>query len=140
MATTSMTAETTDTLAALRALAEPGLSARIATERQAAHLLKLLQAMSATSVPDRLIELIPNLDITYANDFSGHGFSFWDDEAGNWCIYVRSRDAGYDQVFTLLREIKHIVDEPLRAASADPKHPRWTVLPNYFAEQVIAEL
>jgi hypothetical protein len=125
-------------LSALRALAAgpPGsiADALDAADRQATHLQGLL-ATTASLTPTSLTGLIPSIMIEHIDDIPVPGTSFW--ATGRWHIHVRASDAADTQTFTVLHELKHIIDHPLRRRTTGLSSVDWEVLANHFATRVL---
>lgn len=128
------------TLADLRAVAvEPSQSTTSmfdAADCQAWLLWRLLP-IPATRIPARLSELIPSVLIEYIDNLPVPGTAFWGN--GHWQIHVRAGDPVDVQAFTVLHELKHIIDHPLRGQPNSLGNADWEVLADYFAGQVLAQ-
>lgn len=127
-------------LTALRALAA-GPSGSIAdahdtANRQATHLRGLLPNTS-DQFPASLTGLIPRILVAYIDTMPVPGSSFW--ATGHWHIHIRASDPAATQTFTVLHELKHIIDHPLRRHLANPTSDiDWEAVANHFARQVLA--
>lgn len=126
-------------LTALRALAHDSAHSmedmlRIA-HAQAALLRSLLTA-SSHHIPDHLSALIPSIQVEHVADIPVAGISFW--ARNHWHIHVRSTDSTENQITTVLHQLKHIIDHPLRQKTARDSPIQWERLANYFTELVLA--
>lgn len=140
---TSTTSDATDhhsrgTLAALRALAtDPTHSiadALHAADRQAKAMRSMLPT-SICQIPSHITHLIPSILIKITDDIPVPGISFWGH--GHWHIHVRSSDTTENQSFALLRELKHIIDHPLRHMPTTLTGADWDAIASHFAHQVL---
>lgn len=121
-------------LTALRSLAAAPVAsmtdALAVTERQACLLRDLLRGK--TDIAGHLTDLIPRIRIDLVDDIPVAGISFWDHR--QWNIHVRAGDPGDAQAFTILHELKHIIDHPLRREHPDLfSDADWETLANHFA-------
>ena len=127
------------TLATLRALAaQPPRSiddALRATDKQAAHLRSLLPDISGQALTS-LTDLIPSIIIEHDDDIPAPGISFW--AGGHWHMHTRASDPVDIQNFTVLHELKHIIDHPLRRRTTALSDIDWEALANHFAARVFA--
>jgi Zn-dependent peptidase ImmA (M78 family) len=141
MNTTSDTTLASDAavLTALRALAAgpPGsiADALDAADRQATHLQGLL-ATTASLTATSLTRLIPSIMIEHIDDIPVPGISFW--ATSHWHIHLRASDPAGTQNFTMLHELKHIIDHPLRQRATGLSSVDWEALANHFAARVLA--
>jgi hypothetical protein len=129
------------TLTALRSLAATPVDsmadALAATERQARLLRDLLPGDA--DIAEHLTGLIPRIRIDYVDNIPVAGISFWGQQ--QWNIHVRKGDPVEVQEFTILHELKHILDHPLRR-----EHPNlvsdadWETLANHFASCITTSI
>jgi hypothetical protein len=137
----SILAPHANALADLRALA-PQPSASVAeafgaAERQAQLLRELLPRYPGNQIAGHLTELIPTIRVVYVDDIPVAGISFWGH--GQWHIHVRASDPVDVQTLTVLHELKHIIDHPLRRNKPDLfSDDSWEVLAYHFAVFVLA--
>jgi hypothetical protein len=127
-------------LAELRALAaqppESVADAFEAAERQA-RLLRDRLPEPIDSIAARLRELIPTIRVESVEDLPVAGISFWGRK--QWHIQVRASDPIDVQTLTLLHELKHIIDHPLRREYPDLfSDDGWEALAYHFAVFVLA--
>jgi hypothetical protein len=126
-------------LTALRALAAgpPGsiADALDAANRQAALLRDLLPG-SVGQILTSLTGLIPSIMIEHIDDIPVPGISFW--ATGHWHIHLRASDPAGTQSFTVLHELKHIIDHPIRQRATGLSSVDWEALANHFAARVLA--
>lgn len=142
-----MTITTSDTiptskvtiLTALRTLAaEPPHSftaMRHAADRQA-RLVGSLLPTPLTGIPAHLPALLPSIRVDYL-DIPVPGTAFWGN--GHWHIHIRTNDPITVQVFTVLHELKHIIDHPLRQQPNVLSNTEWEAIADHFAHQVLAQ-
>jgi hypothetical protein len=140
MNTTSDTTLASDAavLTALRALAAgpPGsiADALDAADRQAT-LLQSLLPNTVGLTPTSLTRLIPSIMIEHIDDIPVPGISFW--ATGRWHIHLRASDAADIQSFTVLHELKHIIDHPIRQRATGLSSVDWEALADHFADRVL---
>lgn len=141
-----MTARTNDTipapsvrtLAGLRAVALESSQSRTAMFYAAdcqAWLLRTMLPIPATQIPYFLSTLIPSVCVEYINNMPVSGVVFWGN--GRWHIHIRAGDPEETQVFTVLHELKHIIDHPLRRQPNSLSTADWEEVADYFAAQVL---
>lgn len=127
-------------LADLRALAvKPPASIADAFEAAEcqAQLLRDLLPGRVDKIAARLTDLIPTIRIDQVEDMPAAGISFWGH--GQWHIHVQASAPIDVQQLTLLHELKHIIDHPLRR-----QHPNlinnigWEIVAYHFAVSVLA--
>jgi len=78
-------------------------------ERQAMKLLELT-SVSAPPVPERIVAELPKVQVTRSKAMLHSGMSAW--EHGRWKVVLNSNDSRLRQRFSLVHELKHIVDHP----------------------------
>ncbi|MGH4012986.1 MAG: ImmA/IrrE family metallo-endopeptidase [Pseudonocardiaceae bacterium] len=125
-------------LTALRALAaEPNSTATMwhIADRQAQLVREHLLPVAPEQVAGSLMTLIPTLHITYVNDLPASGISFW--ARGQWHIHLRTGHRIELQLFTIMHEVKHIIDHPVRRKSNRRSGINWESLANHFAAKVL---
>jgi hypothetical protein len=86
--------------------------------------------------PTHLTTLIPTVFIRYVDQIPLPGLSFWGN--GRWNIHIRAVEPEDIQVFTVLRELKHIIDHPLKRQPNRLDDAEWEALADCFASQVLA--
>ncbi len=127
-------------LAALRALAtrpcEDFADARLVAEAQARLLVDLLPTQSEW-LPDHLTDLIPSIAVEQIDIIPVAGTAFWG--RGHWTINLRAADTPDAQRFTVLHELKHIIDHPLRRGGR-LTIDEWEAAADHFARIVMARL
>lgn len=105
---------------------------------QQAQLLRRLLPHPVEQLPTRLPELIPTIRVTYVDDIPVAGTSFW--ALRSWHIHVRASDPADVQVVTVLHELKHIIDHPLRRHYPDLfSDSEWEAMADHFAASVLAD-
>lgn len=125
-------------LTALRALAaEPDSDAamRHAADRQAQLFRERLLPAAPEQLAARLTALIPSIRVTYVNNIPSSGIAFW--TFGRWHIHVRAGERTGLQMFTIMHEVKHIIDHPIRRKSNLRSGVNWESLANHFAAEVL---
>jgi hypothetical protein len=101
---------------------------------------------STEEIMNRISEVIPTIAIEQIEGLPLSGMSFWGrkkadhaNQRWSWFIHVRAGDSEEVQLQTVLCELKHIIDYPLRR-----EHPQlfsgyeWEELAEYFADEVMA--
>jgi len=131
----------TGTLAALRALAaEPPVSitnALRATDAQAQLLVDLMTPAYHQPLLGRHASLIPSVIVETIDDLPVPGTAFWAKRC--WHIHIRASDPIDTQNFTVLHELKHIIDYPLRRKQPDRlSDSDWETLADHFAGRMLA--
>jgi hypothetical protein len=110
------------------------MEARRIAEYQADVLRPLLMPSGARLI-QHLTDLVP-VRITYVDDLPESGIAFWNHK--RWNIHIRATDTPSLQRFTVLHELKHIIDHPLRR-----DHPEllteqvWERVADHFAAHVL---
>jgi Zn-dependent peptidase ImmA (M78 family) len=89
------------------------LEALRVAELQAERLLVLLD-IPAPPVPIGIITQIANIDVRLDSDLPASGSAHW--ESGRWIITLKSSDAMSRRRFSLMHELKHVLDHPARNA------------------------
>lgn len=139
MKTLDGTVPTTNVLARLRALAHGSITSldelRHLTSLQA-KLLGSLLTVPVKGIPERIAVFIPSIRITHRADVPLPGISFWAHK--HWHIHIRASDTVHDQVTTVLRELKRIIDYPLRGRLPFITGDEWEVITTQFAADVLA--
>lgn len=79
-------------------------------EVQAAKLLQLTGCAEGP-VPEAIITELPRIDAQRTERLIGSGFTTW--SRGQWRIRVKASDPITRQRFTLVHELKHVLDAPL---------------------------
>ncbi|MDQ1039910.1 Zn-dependent peptidase ImmA (M78 family) [Streptomyces sp. V3I8] len=126
-------------LTALRALAHDSahsMEDMLRTARAQAILLRSLLTASTYRIPDQLNTLIPSIRVEHVTDIPIAGVSFW--ARNHWHIHIRSSDPTEIQTATVLHQLKHIIDHPLRQKAARDSPIHWERLADYFTELVLA--
>lgn len=127
-------------LAALRALAtrpcEYFADALLVAEAQACLLVDLLSTQSEW-LPNHLTDLIPGIAVEQIDIIPVAGTAFWG--RGHWSIHLRAADTPDAQRFTVLHELKHIIDHPLRG-NGQLTTDEWEAAADHFARTVMARL
>jgi hypothetical protein len=107
-----------------------------AADRQA-WVLRNLFPLQAIRIAAHLSNLIPSDRVDYIDNLPVPGTAFWGNN--RWHIHLRASDPADTQAFTVLHELKHIIDHPLRQQPNSLDAARWEALANYFATQVLAQ-
>jgi Zn-dependent peptidase ImmA (M78 family) len=112
-ATRKTQTETAGLLRRLRALVpRRGLSpaeARQIAERQAAILLASAD-ITEPAVPDELVTDLPFITVTRRADFPTSGMAT--ETRAGWVIVIRAAEAQVRQRFSMVHELKHVLDDP----------------------------
>lgn len=103
-------------------------------ERQADALRDVL-ATKTGPLRAHLTDLIPALCIEVLDAMPVAGASFWGN--GRWHIHVREGEPANVHHFTMMHELKHIIDFPLRERLTRFSDTDWEVAADYFAERVL---
>ena len=130
---------TTPLLERLRNVATEGYPAPWVAERQA-ELLLSAAGIKAPAVPEEIVNAIALIEIRRWAGLSLSGMASRD--GPGWVILLRAEDSEMRQRFTLLHELKHIIDEPLvddveSHTGIDTPYRRSEHLANYFAACVL---
>jgi hypothetical protein len=104
--------------------------------KQQALLLSELLAATTDPLLTRLPDLIPSLCIEILDAMPVSSVSFWGNE--RWHIHARQGDPTDFHHFTVLHQLKHIVDYPLRQRLTMVKDSDWEAVAEYFALKVLA--
>lgn len=126
-------------LATLRALAaEPpnSLTAMYHAADRQARLVGSLLSTPVTGIPASLPTLISGTRVDYL-DIPVPGVAFWGN--GHWHIHIRASDPIAAQAFTVLHELKHIIDHPLRRQPNVLSNADWEAIADHFANQLLAQ-
>ncbi|WP_406158233.1 hypothetical protein [Streptomyces canus] len=126
-------------LAALRDLGrEPASSVaamrRIATQ-QARLFRELLPGPTRQASAD-LTNLIPSIVVESVPRLPVPGITYWANR--HWHIHVREDDSADERAFTVLHQLKHIIDHPIRRATTAFSGADWDALAKHFACVVLA--
>jgi hypothetical protein len=130
------------TLSALRALDTNrawSLTGALETATRQAELLRELLPDAASQLASRLTDLMPSILVEQVDGIPVPSASFW--AHGHWHIHIRASDVPDEQRFSVLHELKHIIDHPVRS-----QHPTllsdgdWESAANHFATQVLTGL
>jgi len=113
-------------------------SLRIA-ERQARLLRELLDSHVDTFDTD-LVKAIPRITIdTLIGEIPFSGASFWN--GNTWHVHIRGEEPLTHQRFTILHELKHILDHPVQARIYDDRafvcYGERELIADYFAACVL---
>ncbi|MBJ6647130.1 hypothetical protein [Streptomyces sp. BSE7-9] len=129
----------TGTLAALRNLGRVPAKTMYAMRRIAtkqADLLGQLLPGSALHVPTQVTSVIPAVVVESVARLPVSGISYWANR--KWHIHVREEDPADERAFTVLHQLKKIIDHPLRRASTAFSDADWEILARHFAGRVLA--
>ncbi len=75
--------------------------------------------------------------VDYLDTLPAQGISFW--TTGQWRIHVRTNDPADVQAFTVLHELKHIIDHPLRRGTTGSLgNLDWEAVADHFAARVLS--
>ncbi|WUI02866.1 hypothetical protein OHR68_14015 [Spirillospora sp. NBC_00431] len=106
--------------------------------RQQATLLGTLLAGPVQHIPDRVSALIPGVRISYVEAIPLASLAFW--ARPYWHIHVRASDLEHRRIATVLRELKRIIDHPVRRRLAAISSEEWEALAVEFSEAVLANV
>lgn len=121
-------------LAALRDLGrEPASSVEAMRDiaAQQAGLLRELLPGPARQASTHLISIIPGIVVESVAGLPVSGITYWANR--RWHIHVREDDSVDDRAFTVLHQLKHIIDHPIRRATTAFSGADWDALAKYFA-------
>lgn len=127
------------TLAGLRAVAlesTQSLTSMLYAADCQAWMLRTMLPIPATQLPAYLSDLIPSILVEYIDEIPMSGISFWADD--RWRIHIRASDPVDVRQFTILHELKHIIDHPLRQQQPDLfSNSGWEKLADHFAARML---
>lgn len=125
-------------LAALRAIAEPTsgyLSDAWQVAELQARVLRDLLRTPTNWLPATITELIPSITVELIESIPVAGTAFWGNN--HWNIHLRASDEAGQQHHTLLHELKHIIDHPLRIQQSHLSPAEWEAVADHFADVVL---
>ncbi|WP_218779603.1 hypothetical protein, partial [Streptomyces scabiei] len=136
MNTARDTAPTTSpgALAALRDLGREPASSMEAMRRiaaQQAGLLRELLPGPARQASTHLTSLVPNIVVESVARLPVAGITYRANR--HWHIHVREDDSADERAFSVLHQLKHIIDHPIRRATTAFGSADWDALAKYFA-------
>lgn len=122
----------------LRALAPPRRMSHLESlrlaETQAARLRSILGVMNDWFPTDAIAGL-PRVTVQHVADLPASGASFWGQ--GSWHIHVHASEPERHQRFTVLHELKHIIDHPMQRNVYDERafvvYGEREIIADYFA-------
>lgn len=126
-------------LTALRDLGREPASSMAAMRRIAVQQAKLLRELlpgPAQQATANLTSLIPNIVVESIARLPVPGITYW--AKHRWHIHVREGDSSDERAFTVLHQLKHIIDHPIRRATTTFSSADWDALAKYFACRVLA--
>ncbi|MBV7699915.1 hypothetical protein [Streptomyces sp. TRM70350] len=127
------------TLAALRTIgrrpAKSMNAMRHIANRQADLLGRLLPG-TTHQVSAHVTSLIPTVVVESVARLPAPGITYWANR--RWHIHVREGDSADERAFTVLHQLKQIIDHPIRRASAKFSDADWESLARHFACRVLA--
>jgi hypothetical protein len=121
-------------LTALRDLGREPASSMVAMRRVAAQQAELLRELlpgPARQASTHLTNLIPSIVVESVTRLPVPGITYW--ASRHWHIHVREDDSADEQVFTVLHQLKHIIDHPIRRATTAFSNADWDALAKHFA-------
>lgn len=108
------------------------------TERQASALRRALGAHDDYFDVD-IVGHIPRISVQHVNDLPAKGASFWGH--GTWHIHVRTQESTMERRFTVLHELKHVLDHPTQHLIYDERalvsYGERELIADYFARCVL---
>ncbi|WP_285437121.1 hypothetical protein [Streptomyces fuscus] len=102
---------------------------RVAAEQ--ARLLRKLLPGPAHEVPAHIPQLFPRITVETVAHLPAPGITYWAN--GSWHIHVCESDSNEEQAFTVLHQMKHIIDHPIRQAATGFSASDWDALARHFA-------
>jgi hypothetical protein len=111
-----------------------GAMRRIATQQ--AGLLRELLPGPTRQASTHLTSLIPSIVVESVVRLPVPGITYW--AKRQWHIHVREGDSTDERAFTVLHQLKHIIDHPIRRATTAFSSADWDALANYFACRALA--
>ncbi|UJV42770.1 hypothetical protein CVT30_25630 [Streptomyces sp. AMCC400023] len=102
---------------------------RIATQ-QARLLRELLPGPTRQASAD-LANLIPSIVVESVARLPVPGITYWANR--HWHIHVREDDSADERAFTVLHQLKHIIDHPIRRVTTAFSDADWDALAKQFA-------
>ncbi|MGW2120165.1 hypothetical protein [Streptomyces sp. NPDC001758] len=121
-------------LTALRDFGREPASSMEAMRRIAAQQALLLRELlpgPARQASTHLTNLIPSIIVESVAHLPVAGIAYWANR--HWHIHVREDDSADEQAFTVLHQLKHIIDHPIRRATTAFSSADWDVLAKHFA-------
>lgn len=86
-------------------------------------------------LPDYVSKMFPSITVEHVTDVPIAGVSYWSGQ--RWHIHVRRSDAAKERAFTILHQLKRIIDDPLRRQTKRFTESDWDALADCFARQVL---
>ncbi|MBP5867901.1 hypothetical protein [Streptomyces scabiei] len=121
-------------LTALRDLGRDPASSLEAMRHIAAQQAGLLRGLLPAPVgqaPAHLASLFPTIVVESAARLPVPGITFWANH--RWHIHVREDDSADERAFTVLHQLKHIIDHPIRRVTTAFSDADWDALAKHFA-------
>lgn len=84
------------------------------------HQLHELLATTNGVLPDGTIETLPHIEVKLDRELPVAGSAYWN--GTTWIITLNSTDTPTQRRWTLLHELKHIIDHPHRHTLYGPRH------------------
>lgn len=108
------------------------------TEHQASALRRSLDAREDYFETD-LVGDIPRIRIQSVDDLPARGASFWGH--ASWHIHIRAQEPAPERRFTILHELKHVIDHPTQHLIYDERalvsYGERELIADYFARCVL---
>lgn len=127
------------TLAALRNISRRPAKSMDAMRRvttKQADLLRQLLPGTARQASVHITSLIPTVVVESVARLPVPGITYWANR--QWHIHVRESDSDGERTFTVLHQLKQIIDHPIRRASATFSDADWESQARHFAYRVLA--
>lgn len=86
--------------------------------------------------PEYISKMFPSIRVEHVTDLPAAGIAYWAEH--RWHIHIRTTDSPEERTFTVLHQLKSIIDHPLRLQTAKFTAANWDSLANHFAQQVLA--
>ncbi|MBB5935422.1 ImmA/IrrE family metallo-endopeptidase [Streptomyces zagrosensis] len=102
---------------------------------QQAGLLRELLPGPTRQASTHLTNLFPSIVVESVARLPVPGITYWANR--HWHIYVREDDSTDERAFTVLHQLKHIIDHPLRRATTAFGDADLDALAKHFARQVL---
>lgn len=103
---------------------------------QQATLLRELLPDPTRQAAAHLTSLVPTIAVDSVARLPVPGITYWANR--HWYIHVREGDSADERAFTVLHQLKHIIDHPIRRATTAFNSADWDALAEHFACRALA--
>ena len=103
---------------------------------QQAGLLRELLPGPTRQASAHLTSLVPSIVVESVARLPVAGITYWANR--HWHIHVRGDDSADERAFTVLHQLKHIIDHPIRRATTAFSNADWDALAKHFAGVAMA--